>query len=84
MNSRTPVYHPSLYAPQVVKTIVGINIFMFAVSLLFSGRNIAFTLNPLYALTPSLDVLNFLGASGRLPIARFEAWWSLITANWLH
>jgi len=68
----------------VLKAMIYVNIFMYAVSLIYSGKNMIFSLNPFYALTPSMDVLNFLGASGRLPIVKFEAWWSLITANWLH
>jgi len=57
---------------------------MFVISLIYSGKHMVLSLNPFYALTPSMDALNFLGASGTLPIAKFEAWWSLITANWLH
>jgi len=68
----------------VLKVIIYTNIFMFIISLIYSGRNMVFSLNPFYALTPSLDVLNFLGASGTIPIIKFKAWWSLITANWLH
>ncbi|MFH2091207.1 MAG: rhomboid family intramembrane serine protease [Pseudomonadota bacterium] len=77
-------YNPVQYSPVVVKTIIYANIFMFIVSLIYSGKEIGLTLNPLFAFTPSTDVLNFLGASGRYPIAHFETWWSLITANWLH
>ncbi len=74
-----------IIAPAIVlKAIIYTNIFMFIISLIYSGRNMVFSLNPFYALTPSLDVLNFLGASGTIPIIKFKAWWSLITANWLH
>ncbi len=68
----------------ILKAMIFINIIMYVISLMYSGRNVIISLNPFYALTPSTDVLNFLGASGRLPIVKFEAWWSLITANWLH
>ncbi|CCK80648.1 peptidase S54, rhomboid [Desulfobacula toluolica Tol2] len=74
------VFTPAL----VLKTMICVNVIMFIISLIYSGKNIDLTLNPFYVLTPSMDVLNFLGASGRLPIVKFEAWWSLITANWLH
>lgn len=77
-------YNPLLYSPIVIKTMIWTNVIMFSISLIFSGKNTTFTLNPLFAFTPAIDVLNFLGASGRLPIGQFEAWWSLITANWLH
>ena len=75
----------SFFTPAgTLKAIIAINIVMFIVSLIYSGKNIIVTLNPFYALTPSLDVLTFLGASGRFPIIKFNSWWSLITANWLH
>lgn len=81
--------HPKTYKSLLttavaLKAMIITNIIVFIISLIFSGKDMTLSLNPLYALTPSMDVLNFLGASGRLPIARFEAWWSLITANWLH
>jgi len=67
-----------------LKAIISVNVILFIISLVFSGKHMTISLNPFYALTPSMDALNFLGASGRLPIVKFEAWWSLITANWLH
>lgn len=76
---------PVFLTPSIVlKSMIAINVIMFIFSLIYSGRNMVLSFNPFHALTPSMDVLNFLGASGRLPIIKFEAWWSLITANWLH
>ncbi len=69
---------------QLLKTIIGVNIFMYIVSLIYSGKGITLSLNPLHMLTPSFDKLIYLGATGRLPILKFDSWWSLITANWLH
>jgi len=74
------VLTPSL----LLKGILYTNVFLFIISLIYSGKNTVMSINPFYALTPSMDVLNFLGASGRIPIEQFHAWWSLITANWLH
>ena len=68
----------------LLKGIIYINVFLFIISLIYSGKNMVMSINPFYALTPSMDVLNFLGASGKIPIEQFHAWWSLITANWLH
>ena len=68
----------------LLKGIIYTNIFVFIISLIYSGKNMVMSINPFHALTPSMDVLNFLGASGRVPIEHFHAWWSLITANWLH
>ena len=77
-------YHIIISPDIVLKAIIYTNIFMFVISLIYSGKNVILSINPFYALTPSIDVLNFLGASGRIPIVKFQAWWSLITANWLH
>ncbi len=68
----------------LLKGIIYTNLFLFVISLIYSGKNMVMSINPFYALTPSMDVLNFLGASGTIPIEHFHAWWSLITANWLH
>ena len=75
---------PFLTPARLLKTIIYTNIFLFVISLIYSGRQVGMSINPFSALTPSGDVLNFLGASGRIPIDHFQAWWSLITANWLH
>lgn len=75
-----PVSAPALF----LKGMIGANIIMFVVSLIFSGGSAGFSINPFQALSPSPDVLNFMGAAGRIPIDRFQAWESLITANWLH
>jgi rhomboid protease GluP len=83
MNRYKP--HQNLLTPDaVLKAMIYTNVIMFIISLIYSGKNMSLSLNPFHALTPSMDALNFLGASGRLPIVKFEAWWSLITANWLH
>ena len=76
--------HGFLTPDIVLKAMIYTNIVMFLISLIYSGRNMILSFNPFYAFTPSMDVLNFLGASGRLPIVKFQAWGSLITANWLH
>lgn len=68
----------------LMKAIIIVNVGMYIISLIFSGKDIGLTLNPMYALTPSLKTLTFLGASGRIPILEFGSWWSLFTANWLH
>jgi len=80
--------HPSkrnLLTPALLlKGIIYTNVFFFVISLIYSGRDMVMSINPFYALTPSMDILTFLGASGTIPIGHFQAWWSLITANWLH
>ncbi|MCP3873844.1 MAG: rhomboid family intramembrane serine protease [Desulfobacteraceae bacterium] len=77
--------HTSFFTPAIVlKTMIFINIFMFIVSLIFSGKGIDLNFHPLRFLSPSWKALKFLGASGTEPIIQLQTWWSLITANWLH
>lgn len=68
----------------VIRGITWTNICLFAVSLIFSGSDADFSLNPFRALSPSSNVLIYLGASGRIPVEYFQSWWSILTANWLH
>lgn len=70
--------------PQVLKGIIYTNVVLFIISLILSGKATNMSLNPFFALTPAFDILNFMGASGRIPIDKYGAWWSLFTANWLH
>ena len=75
----------SFFTPAfLLKGIISTNVAMFVICLIFSGKDIHLTVNPFEALMPSIDILNFMGASGRFPIAHYKAWWSLISANWLH
>lgn len=77
--------NPGFLTPSfVMNAMIYTNIIMFLVSLIYSGKNMILSFNPFYAFTPSMDVLNFLGASGRIPIDKYDAWGSLISANWLH
>lgn len=69
---------------RTVQAIIGINVLFFVVSLILSGKQADYTLSPFRALSPSLNALIFMGASGVSPIAQYHQWWSLITANWLH
>lgn len=69
---------------RVLNTIIYANVILFIISLIFSGRSMHTGFNPFNALSPATDVLVFLGASGKIPIQAYQAWESLITANWLH
>ncbi|HKK89814.1 MAG TPA: rhomboid family intramembrane serine protease [Desulfobacteraceae bacterium] len=68
----------------LVKGIVYTNVFLFAASLVLSGKNVELSLNPFTALSPSVNSLIFLGAAGTIPIDHYNEWWSLIAASWLH
>jgi rhomboid protease GluP len=69
---------------QLLKILIGVNIVMFAFSLLLSARSTSFALNPLSFLSPDNRSLLLLGASGYIPIVRLHRWWSLVSANYLH
>ncbi|MCF8093030.1 MAG: rhomboid family intramembrane serine protease [Desulfotignum sp.] len=69
---------------RMLKAVLYTNAALFIISLVFSGKSMHTGFNPFHALSPAMDVLVFMGASGRLPIEKYQAWESLITANWLH
>jgi rhomboid protease GluP len=68
----------------LIKVVIGVNIGMFALSLLLDPRMARLTPNPLQFLSPSDQSLLVLGATGTIPIDRFHRWWTLISANYLH
>ncbi len=79
------MYRSKQFGPHtLVAGIIWANVIMFAVSLIYTGKALSFSINPFLALSPSTNVLHFLGAAGQIPIDRYHAWWSLLTANWLH
>jgi rhomboid protease GluP len=77
-------YSGNVTPGRVLNTTIGVNVIMYVISLIFSGSSMHTGFNPFSALSPSADALMFLGASGKIPIQAFQAWDSLITANWLH
>ena len=56
---------------------------LYALSLLLSRGDLGGS-GPLSFLSPRVDVLFLLGASGAVPVFNFGRWWTLITAGWLH
>lgn len=70
----------------ILKAMIAVNVIMFIASLVFSRGNFSYSFNPLFFLTPSSNALEFLGATGTqiFSFQKFETWWSLIRANWLH
>ncbi len=80
MKNKIKLLHPD----SLIRNIIYVNAGLFIISLIISGRNISFSLNPFTALSPSTGSLIFLGAAGTIPINQYHEWWSLIAANWLH
>ena len=68
---------------RLTMSIIWINIFFYVISLIFS-KNVSFASDPFSFLAPDSTSLLALGASGTIPIQLFHAWYTLISANWLH
>ncbi len=75
---------PVLTSHRLIRAIIYTNIAFFLISLVIGWDKGTMNLNPFTALQPSNESLFFLGASGTIPIDRYQVWWSLLTANWLH
>ena len=61
-----------------VNFVTGATIVLYAVSLIMSRENIG------GLGSPSQLILAVLGASGWLPVFRYDRWWTVLTAGWLH
>ncbi len=68
----------------LVKSIIGVNIGIYVISLLLNPRGFGLALNPLTFLAPSGQILELLGATGKVPIDAFQRYWTLVSANYLH
>ncbi|MCU0560594.1 MAG: rhomboid family intramembrane serine protease [Desulfobacterales bacterium] len=68
----------------LVKTVIGANIAMYALALILDPRSLGLNANPLRLLSPSDQSVLVLGATGTIPIDRFQRWWTLLSANYLH
>lgn len=67
-----------------IRAVIFINVGMYIISLLFNPWNPELSLNPFTFLSPDNHSLLLLGATGTIPILRFDRWWTLVTANFLH
>lgn len=68
----------------LVKSIIGVNIGIYVISLLLNPKGFGLALNPLTFLAPSGQILELLGATGKVPIDAFQRYWTLVSANYLH
>jgi rhomboid protease GluP len=69
---------------QLLKAIIYTNIGFYVLSLLLNVRGTSFSPNPFALLSPDSGSLLLLGAAGTYPIAHFDRWWTLVSANYLH
>jgi rhomboid protease GluP len=68
----------------LVKSIIGVNVVIYVISLLLNPRGFGVALNPLTFLSPSGAILELLGATGKVPIDIYHRFWTLVSANYLH
>jgi rhomboid protease GluP len=68
----------------LVKSIIGVNIGIYVISLLLNPKGFGLALNPLTFLAPSGQILELLGATGKVPIDAYQRYWTLVSANYLH
>ncbi|MDI6776075.1 MAG: rhomboid family intramembrane serine protease [Syntrophales bacterium] len=68
----------------IVRAIIYTNISFYILSLLLSSSAVGLSANPLTFLSPGSRSLFLLGATGTIPIAGFNRWWTLVAASFLH
>ena len=68
----------------LVKTIIGINVGIYVLTLLLDIKNLGSAPQPLTFLSPSDPILKLLGATGKIPIDAYHRYWTLVSANYLH
>jgi rhomboid protease GluP len=64
--------------------LVKFNIGIYVISLLLNPKGFGLALNPLTFLAPSGQILELLGATGKVPIDVYQRYWTLIAASYLH
>ncbi len=68
----------------ILTYIIYANVILYVLSIIIRPSGISLSASPFSFLSPSSNSLLLLGATGTLPIDRFDRWWSLITAAYLH
>jgi rhomboid protease GluP len=66
-----------------VPLVIGGSGLLYLLSLVLSGPNVNL-MGGFSLLAPSRDALLLLGASGATPVFRVGAWWTVLSATWLH
>jgi rhomboid protease GluP len=66
-----------------VPLVIGGSALLYMLSLVLSGSNVN-VVGGFSLLAPSRDALLLLGASGATPVFRVGAWWTVLSATWLH
>lgn len=67
-----------------LSALTGLNVALFALSLLINPGGLGMGMNPFGFLSPDNRSLLLLGATGTMPIENLHRWWSLVSASYLH
>src|SRR5678816_3758810 len=67
-----------------VPLVIGASSLLYIATLLMSGSNMVGAGGLMGLLAPSTSVLFLFGASGAIPVFVAGAWWSVLSATWLH
>jgi len=69
---------------ELLKIVIGMNIFMFIVSIMINPSFGRMNFSPFGFLSPTSQSLLILGSTGTIPLFQIGRWWSLISAGYLH
>ena len=64
--------------------VIGVSSVLYVASLLLSGSNLQVATGGMSFLVPSNAAIQLLGASGAYPVFVRSAWWTILSASWLH
>jgi rhomboid protease GluP len=64
--------------------VIGVCTIMYALTLIFSGRELQVIRGGFNILTPGQSALLLFGMSGTIPVFFLGWWWTVLTASWLH
>jgi rhomboid protease GluP len=67
-----------------VPLVIGGSSLLYVLTLLASGSELRPFSGGMNILAPSLRALVLFGASGAAPVFGFDAWWTVLSASWLH
>lgn len=74
----------SLDAGSIVRTLIIVNAVLYVISALLSSSGSGMSAGSMGLVSPSNNILLLMGATGTIPIERFNRWWSLLSAGYLH
>lgn len=67
-----------------VPLVIGVSVIVYVLTLLASGTGMQMAGGLFGFLAPSTTALFLFGASGAAPVFGYGAWWTLLSATWLH